>query len=296
MINLRGIKARPRDIEVMLGHNPSLVEMHCSVKDYEWNPDSMSKNAQFMCIHDNIGLAVHLPEYDHWNLLDAATEDERLRKMAESVYVQGVGRATSWAPFFAGKTKVVFHPGGISLDVMSEAARRRSLTALDRTIEAMLKAADGKVDILVENMPRHCWFFSGDWMANVALRAAETAEICKRHGIGATLDVCHLYLASQALGFDPVDEIGAVKPYVRHVHYSDARGDSGEGLQLGTGDLPIGKMLGELADLPVVAVPEIWFGHEKHGYAFREAWDLAEIALAASGKKVWQNAVCPGGH
>ena len=52
MINTKGIKARPRDLDEMMKHGPSLVELHCSVKDLDWMPKKKYK-AQ---------LAIHLPE------------------------------------------------------------------------------------------------------------------------------------------------------------------------------------------------------------------------------------------
>jgi len=278
MLSVRGIKARPHDIDLMVRRKPDLVEMHCSVQDLGWMP-----SREFGC-----GLAIHIPEYhaggaDGGRLLDPASLDEQKRKDAEVIYVQAVGRAIAWADFFSqditGRPKVVFHPGGMDITKWEKSKREAAIAQLGKTITAMKKAAGDDVEILLENMPTCCWFFGGNWFENIATDCRELRSICEAHGIGATLDLCHLHLASKADGFDPISDIAHIKPLVQHVHYSDAEGDCGEGLQIGEGEMDIAAYFKPIMDLDVVAVPEIWFGHENGGYGFTEAWRRTEELL-----------------
>jgi len=280
MLNLKGIKARPHDIDLMVRRKPSLVEMHCTVQDLNWMPAR-----KFGC-----GLALHIPEYQTGGtgggrLLDPASLDEQKRKDAEVIYVQAAGRAAAWAPFFSqeltGKPKVVFHPGGMDITQWEQSRKDEAVLQLGKTIQAMKKAAGDKVEILLENMPTTCWFFSGNWFENIVTDCAQLRSICEAHSIGATLDLCHLHLASKADGFDPIADIKHIKALVQHVHYSDAEGDSGEGLQIGEGEMDIAAYFRPIMDLDVVAVPEIWFGHENGGYGFTEAWRRTEELLKA---------------
>lgn len=270
MLNLRGIKARPHDLAAMVFHKPSLIELHCSTDDLEWLPMTRI----------DIPMALHVPEYIRGNLLDPASTSPRLRKMAQEIYVHAVGRAMAWAPFFKGRPKVVFHPGGMSLTLVDEKEKNAMRAALDLTIQAMIVKAAGKIDILIENLPAHCWFFSGDWLSNIIMTGSDLRETAERNGIGATLDLCHLYLACNENGLDPVEQVRKARSVVRHVHYSDGEGISGEGLEIGKGTLPLAAMLEPLMDLDITAVPEIWFGHEQDGAGFVKAWNDAEALTA----------------
>ena len=255
----------------MMTHGPSLVEMHLSVQDLSWMPERIY----------NAELAIHMPEYHDGRLLDPASPDESTRQYTSQIYAQASRRGAAWAPFFRGaRPKAVFHPGGMGVEPASEGAIRLMRDQLDKTIREMKEAAGEDVEILIENLPAHCWFFGGDWIANIFTSGRELAEACEKHGIGATLDLCHLFLAANDRKYDVMDEIRAAKPYVRHVHYSDARGIDGEGLQIGSGDMPLSQYLAELADLNVKAVPEIWYGHEYEGAGFVTAWKEAEKMMA----------------
>jgi len=275
-LNLRGIKARPLDIDAMMAHGPSLVEMHCSVDDLEWEPK----------VARDVGLAVHLPEYHKGHLIDPASLNESERQATADIYSHAVERAASWALFFKGEAKIVFHPGGMSVRGLSLKDAARARLQLDKTISAMQCAALGNVEILIENVPRHCWFFGGEWLAGLGTRPEEIESICKDNGLKMTLDLCHLYLASQAEKFDMDEAVARLKPLVRHIHYSGAKGVDGEGLAIDDpeGEFLAAAALAGLADVDATAVPEIWFGHEKNGAGFVEAWRAVESSNAWRGR------------
>ncbi len=269
-LDIRGVKARPHDLNAMLGLGPSLVELHCSAKDLEWTPPQPRYG---------LPMALHVPEYLDGYLLDPASCDEARRKAAEAVYVKAAETAVRWAPKFEGVPKIVLHPGGSTPGEADYDSGRREqrLDSLGRTIEAMKAAAGDKAEVLLENLPRSCWFFGGAWKANVVVGGGELADLGKMYACGVTLDLCHLYLACNEMGLDFLHEIEeAVRGgRVRHVHYSDAAGTDCEGLQVGEGTLPLGeafkRLSGQIAP-DVACVPEIWFGHENDGAAFVEAW------------------------
>lgn len=274
-ISLRGIKARPHDLDAMLAHRPSLVELHCSVADLDWMPTK----------HYDVPLAIHVPEFDQGELLDPASTDEATRLRAQEIYVRAGGRALALAPFFRGRPKVVFHPGGFTSDERASADPEPLLRALDKTTQAMLEAVGEKADVLIENLPSQCWFFGGEWKARIMTTGQELADFCFRNRMGCTLDLCHLHLAQPDRFEDAIAEITAALPYVRHLHYSDAQNYDAaggrvnkEGLQIGEGDMPLVdyfaalNILHGLTKHEIHAVPEIWFGHEHGGAAFVEAW------------------------
>ena len=67
------------------------------------------------------------------------------------------------------------------------------------------------------------------------------------------------------------------------MHVVDAKGVDGEGVQIGSGDVPFKELCNSLNnDLPYVAfVPEVWQGHKDSGAGF---WD-ALMFLEKSGLK-----------
>lgn len=279
MLNIRGIKARPNDLGEMMAHRPSLVEMHCSMDDLKWMPSGPY----------NVELAVHLPEYYNGRLINPASLDESERQFAADAYTRAVARASEWAQFFKGKTaKIIFHPGGMSVRGLSPKDSSRARMRLDVTIAAMRRATDGQnTEILVENLPAHCWFFGGEWLAGLGTRAEEMVSICKENGLNMTLDLCHLYLAANAQKFDVAHAIDTMRPFVRHIHYSGAKGVDGEGLAVDdpSSTFDVASAISRLQDLPVSAVPEIWFGHENGGKGFKAAWDALEASPLLKGNR-----------
>ncbi len=62
-----------------------------------------------------------------------------------------------------------------------------------------------------------------------------------------------------------------LRPFIRHIHISDAGGISYEGMQIGDGEIDFQGILPLLEGLDVIAVPEILNGHEDRGEGFRVA-------------------------
>lgn len=273
-LNLRGIKARPRDLDEMIALKPALVELHCSVADFDWMPTKQY----------DIPLAIHLPEYDaEGGLFDIASLNSQQRVESAAFYARAIRCGIAWAPFFKGKPKIVFHPGGFSLEPYTSKQKDAANLALDTSITTMCRVnSAGLVDILVENLPGKCWHFGGDWIGNIGTSGKEIKTICKDHGIDATLDLCHLYLAANKYGYNVEREIEAMLENVKHVHYSDAEGTGGEGLEIGKGTMPIKELTAHIIHLDAVAVPEIWFGHLNGGIKFIEAWRQMEAIMGVS--------------
>ena len=78
-INIRGIKARPHDIDQMLTHKPSFVEIHCSAGDLDWMPQN----------NYDLPFAVHVPEY---------TKDGRLLDPAGDIAYASITHGTPRFP------------------------------------------------------------------------------------------------------------------------------------------------------------------------------------------------------
>ena len=56
-----------------------------------------------------------------------------------------------------------------------------------------------------------------------------------------------------------------MKPFVSHLHISDATGVGGEGVQIHDGEIDFNRVFEELKDCDCSWVTEIWAGHTNNG-------------------------------
>ncbi|MGY3074696.1 sugar phosphate isomerase/epimerase [Bradyrhizobium sp. LM6.10] len=79
-------------------------------------------------------------------------------------------------------------------------------------------------------------------------------------------------------GFDFAQGLAQLGPHTAHLHFGDAKGLDGEGLQVGEGEIDfdeIGRVLRKHA--PTASfIPEIWQGHKNMGEGFWIALERLE--------------------
>jgi N-acetylneuraminate synthase len=113
--------------------------------------------------------------------------------------------------------------------------------------------------------------------------AEEIAGLCERLNFKLCLDVSHAQLACNYLGCDLMDYVRRLKPFTRHMHMADAAGKSGEGLQIGEGEIDFEQLLLHLDGVDGYFIPEIWQGHKFGAEGFILALKrLADIASRIS--------------
>ncbi len=143
-----------------------------------------------------------------------------------------------------GATRLVYHSGLQALDEVAHGVRAtllsdQELAAGARREVAAFKdlarvAADGGVVVCMENLDPHLWEHTliqrfglprEDILKHLArLRIGPIVrqlESIDHPNVGMTLDVAHLYMAAQDLGFDYREEIRLAAPWVRHLHVND---------------------------------------------------------------------------
>jgi N-acetylneuraminate synthase len=119
----------------------------------------------------------------------------------------------------------------------------------------------GPIRIGAQNMPPTPWYFGGEWKGHYFIEPQELVDFCKATGQAITLDLSHAQMASRYIGMPFGDYIAQLRPWVEHIHVSDAGGISGEGMQIGTGDVDFAKLFEHYADYRGTWMPEIWQGH-----------------------------------
>jgi N-acetylneuraminate synthase len=256
------------------------VEFHVSDRDLDAGAAAYEGGAK------PYGLVVHAPEYAHDTLIDLCAADDTQRELSVQRIQQTIDLVRALAPQFTLSgadfprgPKIVMHVGGMSpkpggYDV--DAATARLLRAL-RQLDT------GGVDLLLENLPPYPWYFGGRWFGHIICNVENTVLLCEESGLGLCFDTSHAALECARSGASLLEFGTRVAPFVRHLHVSDGAGTSGEGLQIGEGDVNFVELLPLLQAGRPTLIPEIWMGHHENGEGFRVALErLTDIRSGAT--------------
>lgn len=269
-----GVPVRYHDTERFLEIcEPDIIEFHLSYSDMERDP------AAYLSGTYDLGFVVHAPElFAGSKLMDLATPDEVLRRYSLE-QTQAVIDITRGLKKFFPKTKrppIVANIGGFTMDEPlppEEKAERyrifaQSLTELDM---------EG-VELTPQTMAPFPWHFGGQRHQNIFIFPEESAAFCAKHGLRMCVDISHTKLAANHFGFDFAQGLAQLGPHTAHLHFGDAKGLDGEGLQIGEGEIDfdeIGEVLRKHA--PTASfIPEIWQGHKNMGEGFWTALERLE--------------------
>ncbi|QIP08652.2 N-acetylneuraminate synthase family protein [Bradyrhizobium symbiodeficiens] len=269
-----GVPVRYHDAERFMEIcQPDIIEFHLSYSDMERDP------AAYLSGSYDLGFVVHAPElFAGSKLMDLATPDEALRRYSLE-QTQAVIDITRGLKKYFPKTKrppIVANIGGFTMDepLPPEAKAERyrifaqSLTELDM---------EG-VELTPQTMAPFPWHFGGQRHQNIFIFPDESAAFCARHDLRMCVDISHTKLAANHFGFDFALGLAQLGPHTAHLHFGDAKGLDGEGLQIGEGEIDfdeIGKVLRKHA--PTASfIPEIWQGHKNMGEGFWTAFERLE--------------------
>jgi N-acetylneuraminate synthase len=250
-----GFTVRFRDYEEMLVYKPRMLEYHFTDQDLDEHYPGGD--------HD-LKLVVHAPEFWDRTLVDLCCLDERQRQESVALMQKSINLTREMAPHFIGTPKVIVHPGAMSLDhpIPDHKALydnlRRSVKELD---------FDG-VELLLENLPPHPWYFGGQWLTNAFMDAHEICEFITSLGLNMCYDTSHHKLYCNWAHVDFYEQVKVLLPYIHHLHLSDGAGLDGEGLQIGEGTIDWVRFFGVIGDYRGTMIPEIWRGHQRQGEGF----------------------------
>lgn len=256
-----GFTVRFRDFEEMLPYQPRMLEFHFTDQDLDepYPGGDFSEGSPHP-----LKLVVHAPEFWDRSLVDLCCQDERQRIGSCSLLQKTIDLTRSMAPCFVGKPKVIIHPGAMSLDhpikdkdLLYENLRR-SVSELDY---------DG-VELLLENLPPHPWYFGGQWLTNAFMDALEIRDFLVPLGLKFCYDSSHHKLYTNWAHVDFYEQLAVILPYIGHLHLSDGAGLDGEGLQIGEGAIDWVRFFQVLGDYHGTMIPEIWRGHQRGGEGF----------------------------
>jgi N-acetylneuraminate synthase len=250
-----GFTVRFRDFDELLQYAPRMLEFHFTDQDL----DEHYPGRDF-----DLKLVVHAPEFWDRTLVDLCALDPRHRQGSIDLMQKSIDLAREMAPHFAGVPKVIVHPGAMSLD--HPVGQRQALyDNLRRSVEALDVSG---VELLLENLPPHPWYFGGQWLTNAFMDAYEIRDFIASMGLNMCYDSSHHKLYCNWAHVDFYEQVRVLLPYVRHLHLSDGSGLDGEGLQIGEGNIDWVRFFRVLGDYRGTMIPEIWRGHQRQGEGF----------------------------
>lgn len=275
-----GIIARFTDVSHLLPPferaGMSLIEFHTSDRDLDEGIEAFHPVKYFY------DLVVHAAEYYHDHLIDLCSADDEQRRWSIQRIQQTIDLVRKMAPWFRNTfprgPKIVFHVGGMSPDGKAYDVAAAS----ERLLDSIRQLDTTDVDLLLENLPPYPWYFGGRWFGYVLTNAENTARLCAESGLGLCFDTSHAALECYRSGAGLLEFAQRCLPYIRHVHASDGAGTSGEGLQIGEGQVNFVELMPMLLQNQPSLVPEIWMGHHQNGKGFQVALErLTEIVWAS---------------
>jgi N-acetylneuraminate synthase len=250
-----GFTVRFRDSDELLIHKPRMLEYHFTDQDLDEHYPGMDHDFQ---------LVVHVPEFWDRTLVDLCSFDDWQRETSVELVQKAINLTREMAPHFRGKPKVVVHPGAMSLDHPIN-DRRRLYDYLHQSVEKIDYAG---VDLLLENLPPHPWYFGGQWLTNAFMDAEEIRNFIVPLGLMMCFDTSHSKLYCNWAHLDFYSQVRILLPFIGHLHLSDAAGLDGEGLQIGEGTIDWVRFFRIIGDYHGTMIPEIWRGHQRQGEGF----------------------------
>lgn len=250
-----GFTVRFKDYEELLPYAPRMLEFHFTDQDLDEDYPGGDLPLQ---------LVVHAPEFWERSLVDLCSQDEKHRRASLDLMQKSIDKTRRMAPHFVGTPKVIVHPGAMSLDHPIEDHRalydnlRRSVSELDFA----------GVEMLLENLPPHPWYFGGQWLTNAFMDAHEIRNFIEPLGLKMCYDTSHHKLYCNWAHVDFYEQVKVLLPFIHHLHLSDGAGLDGEGLQIGEGTIDWVQFFRTIGGYQGTMIPEIWRGHQRQGEGY----------------------------
>lgn len=256
-----GFTVRFRDFEEALLFKPRMLEFHFTDQDL----DEHYPGGSYTEYDDYpLKLVVHAPEFWDRTLVDLCSSDEFHRRESIDLIQKTINLTRNFAHHFSGKPKVVVHPGAMSLDHPIPDHK-----ALYDNLALSLEELDFEgVELLLENLPPHPWYFGGQWLTNAFMDAFEIRDFIQPLGLGMCYDSSHHKLYCNWAKLDFYEQLEVFLPYIRHLHLADGAGLDGEGLQIGEGTIDWVHFFKVLGEYHGTMIPEIWRGHQRQSEGF----------------------------
>jgi len=269
-----GIPVRYHDFSKYLKVvQPDFVEFHMSYKDLDLDIKRYLKGTY------NLGFVVHAPElFSESRLMDLTSPDKEYYSYSLKETQRVINITRSLKKYFPSEKKpmIVANIGGFSMD---EPLTNIEVQSRYERFASSLSMLDLRgVELIPQTMAPFPWHFGGQRFQNLFVHADEIVKWCKKLNLRICFDLSHSKLTCNHFGVDFYEFAEKLAPYTGHLHFGDALGVNGEGLQIGEGDIDFTRLSKILNfSCPNASfIPEIWQGHKNGGEGFWLGLDRLE--------------------
>lgn len=265
-----GVKCRFHDYHLYKTLKSPVIEFHCSQTDLGLDFNEANTDSE---------LIVHAPEIFDRELVNICSTDERVVTQSLKIIQESIDKTIQISENWPlAKPKMVVHLGGMSLNLLDETKYKLDkLSTHDKMMSIAIhnfKKLDyprDKIDIIPENLPPRPWYLGGQWYQYGFAPSQDMVRFCRATDTKMTYDICHAQLQCNLERKSLVDYTKEVAEYVSHVHISDARELSAEGIQIFEGEIDFEGVFNILKKYELSWVTEIWSGHLHQGSATYKA-------------------------
>lgn len=262
-----GIPVRYHDFATICeGGELEMIEFHLSYKDLSVNI------TEYLSGQYDMDVAIHAPElFENDHVLDLCSPDEEYRQLSIKHMQRVIEMARDVKKHFRNKDEkvcIVVNCGGFTSEGFVATEERAPLYA--KVAEAFAVLNTEGVELIPQTMPPFPWHFGGQQYHNLFVNQDEIIQFCDTYNYRICYDLSHTALACNYYNWDLYKFTEKVAKYSAHHHISDAKGEDGEGLQVGDGDVDFIRIFNTLeSDAPNTTwIPEIWQGHKNNGEGF----------------------------
>tara|TARA_Y100000991_G_scaffold29936_1_gene18862 strand:- start:5325 stop:7613 length:2289 start_codon:yes stop_codon:yes gene_type:complete len=264
-----GIPVRYHDAENFIKNfNPPMVEFHMSDRDLTLHISKYIKHS-----YNNIDLIIHaIEQYEDGFILNFSSEDETIIKRSFLEIDRLTKHIDELRNYFkpAKKIPIVINLGGFSNhDFLSN---KEKLVIFNKTLLAVeeLKIKFKDYEFLPQTMPPFPWHQGGRSYHNLLVQAESIEDMINQSSLNICFDVSHTSMACYFHSEDFYHTIKKINHKIKHIHLSDARGNSEEGLEVGEGSIDFKEFHKSIMKdgNKKFLLPEIWQGHLNYGFKF----------------------------
>lgn len=204
-------------------------------------------------------ISIHLPDYIPGNkILDPISQSDDVRLGSINI----IERTKEFA-------EMLFQITGKKIKIVGSFSRLNNdkSNTLDKIYEFVCSSEASFCEILPQWLPGFAWYFGG--AEKLALFNDERdIEFIQANEMKICLDVSHLGMSAVTHNSSVDLWFDALAPFAEHLHVADFKGEDGEGLQVGDGEL---KIFDRVLQSNKVKVLEVWQGHLDNGAGFKKA-------------------------
>tara|TARA_B100001121_G_scaffold310021_1_gene339093 strand:+ start:2404 stop:4245 length:1842 start_codon:yes stop_codon:yes gene_type:complete len=213
----------------------------------------------------NNNFTFHMPDYcDSNHILDFFSDNKIIRKKSNDLLKKTIKICNQISKINKNTIKII-----VSLSKLTFSGSNQDYYKKIKKLSKNLKIKY-KIEFYPQWLPVKAWYFGGT-VDTKAFSDPNDLSYLKKINLNICLDTSHFILSCNYYRLDPDLYFKKYKNLFMHYHFSDAKGEDGEGIPLGKGSLTKLKLFKNIInDKKTIKVIETWQGHLNNCFNFKK--------------------------